>query len=95
MKYYAFIGQLKTTCGLPHNVTGRMNTYGDLVVFYSYLERKKFLGYISFNNPNTHAYSTSKKEAKIAFFGGMTQIQFDDYLKLVDSGYVSISKFTC
>jgi hypothetical protein len=94
-KYYAFIGQLRTTCGVAHKITGRLNCYGDLVVFNTAKLRSDFIENTWVNNPSTHIYSTNKKESKIAFFGGLTLREFNEYLQLVNSGYVSISRFIC
>jgi hypothetical protein len=94
-KHYAFIGQLMTTFGTPHDTTGRCNIYGELIAFETIKGRQNFIDDQWVNSPYVSIVSTNLKTAKTLYFAGLTQLQFDEHIKYVDSGCISIARFIC
>lgn len=87
MKYYAFVGYPKTTTGQANKKTGFMSCYGDLKVFDTKKERDEFCN--EFNHRfNNYPQATNKKDAKSKYFAGMTCKEFEEYIELVNSGYI-------
>lgn len=81
-KYLAWIGQNATT-GTPHPQTGRLSMYGDLVVFYSKQERDSFCNEYNYLH-DCYPVPTNMKEAKSKYCAGMTQVAFEDTIRLLE-----------
>lgn len=76
--YYAFVGS-PATYGMPHPTTGRLNAHGKLFCFDTKKERDEFCD--DFNHEfNQYPRPTNKKEAKVLYFGGMSNNQFEEML---------------
>jgi hypothetical protein len=82
--FYCFVGQVNTTFGKPHKVTGRHNLHGDLVAFTSRAKRDKFYNEYYCTNGSINTYKTNKRDAKVDYFGGLSQREFDEYLFYID-----------
>ena len=93
--FYAFIGELRATHGRPHAITGRLSTYGDLVHFSNKSHRDFFVKCTQVNSPDKSIVNTNLSAAKTEFFGGLTQLQFNEYVKEVNAGFISTARYTC
>lgn len=81
--YYVWVGRNATT-GQPHDRTGRMNRYGDLLAFSSMENRNLYFERFYNDNPLIFAVATNGQEAKRKYCAGMTQSNFDEYLRTVN-----------
>lgn len=81
--YLAFLGQLNTTFGKPHPVTGRFDIYGGLYEFRTKKDRDDFCDVYN-HDMGSYPVATNKKKAKSLYFAGCTQEQFDDILSMWD-----------
>jgi hypothetical protein len=86
--YYLFIGQLNTTFGSAHKVTGLMNTHGDLMSFDTLAKRNEFYKNAYSHSSGTSIVKTTEKQAKSRFFGGLTQWQYLEYINFIDSDMI-------
>ena len=82
--YYAWAGNTRTTSGTPHPVTGRLNLFGDMFAFSSKKERDDFCENHYMARYESYPVKTNKREAKRLYFGGCTQVQFDEYMYYVE-----------
>lgn len=82
--FYCFVGQTSTTCGTPHKITGRHDTYGDLIAFTSRAKRDKFYNEYYSSNGFASTHKTNKRDAKTKYFAGTTQREFDDHINYID-----------
>lgn len=80
MRFYAFVGQLNTSCGNPNKITGRMSTYGINLVFESKKDRDRYVKeYVDYKG-NTTAISCTKKELR-AYNLGSSVADFEQDLQ--------------
>lgn len=83
MTYYAWLGTTHITFGMPHAKTGRMSRHGDLFAFSTKYARDQFCG--NYNSRFlTYPSVTTLRKAKVEYYGGLTQTQFDEYVHYVN-----------
>lgn len=83
--YLAWLGNINTTYGTPHRVTGLHDKHGELYLFKTAKERNLFCDQYNYKF-NSYPVKTNKQKAKAKYFAGCTQAQFNDYVSSLEYG---------
>jgi hypothetical protein len=76
--YYAFAGNVNTSCGQPNRITGRHSTWGQLYAFHSKADRNAFCDTYNqrFNSYPVPCNATTARQ----YFLGNTVREYEEHL---------------
>jgi len=88
--FYIWIGQKNTTTGTSNVLTCRLSLHGDLKAFETRKDRDNYFNNCYSRKMYTTMERTNKHDAKSSYFAGMSKDAYNDYIKEVDHGYISL-----